>query len=245
MTFPVELSKCRWTTQGIDPTHIFPDPSMEVNEGPILVSLMNDQNYFVHDGRHRCIRALLRGDTMHDAEWLEDHDAELEVARLREALKRDALRQEIDRQAEYEAVSRALKGGYIPPMSSEDVDVNAIRKNLGFPSYNGPIAYPWLNDEQGGEICDAVVMRSGAVAVNPESPVREALLEALNRAIHKAACGRAHLHEPHAFGENMEEFCSGQPRQRKALCGKTYEHESHDAYFSHMSTEQWCDGIPK
>jgi hypothetical protein len=91
MTFQVELSKCRWTTQGIDPTHIFPNPSMPVNEGPILVSLMNDQNYFVHDGRHRCIRGLLRQDELIEAKWLEDHDAEVEAAKVREALSRSAV----------------------------------------------------------------------------------------------------------------------------------------------------------
>lgn len=76
MVFQVELAKCRWTMQGIDMAHLWPAPGMAVSEGPLLVSLMNDGNHFVHDGRHRAIRALLRGETLHDAEWLEDHAAE-------------------------------------------------------------------------------------------------------------------------------------------------------------------------
>lgn len=84
--FQVELSKCRWTVQSIDPTHIFPNPSQELTEGPILVSYMNDKNYFVHDGRHRCIRALLRGELIIDAEWLEDHDADREAERIKKKI---------------------------------------------------------------------------------------------------------------------------------------------------------------
>lgn len=75
MVFQVELAKCRWTMQGLDMTHLWPAPDMRVTEGPLLVSLMNDGNHFVHDGRHRAIRALLRGETLHDAEWLEDQAA--------------------------------------------------------------------------------------------------------------------------------------------------------------------------
>jgi len=43
--------------------HLFPAEATVCETGPIVVSRMNDNNWFVHNGRHRCIRALLNGET--------------------------------------------------------------------------------------------------------------------------------------------------------------------------------------
>lgn len=59
--FIVNLADCRWTLQEISLAHIFPSTGTIMETGPIVVSRMNDGNYFVHNGRHRCIRALLSG----------------------------------------------------------------------------------------------------------------------------------------------------------------------------------------
>jgi hypothetical protein len=59
----VELSRCRWTVQQIDPAHVFPAPDLVLSTGPIVVGPMNDGCWFVHNGRHRVMRALLAGQT--------------------------------------------------------------------------------------------------------------------------------------------------------------------------------------
>jgi hypothetical protein len=67
----VPLNRCRWTVQHIDPRHVFPTPDLLLSSGPIVVSAMNDGNWFVHNGRHRCMRALLAGYTEIEAEELD------------------------------------------------------------------------------------------------------------------------------------------------------------------------------
>jgi chorismate mutase len=63
LLFEIPLADCRWTLQEMSMRHIFPAEATECEEGPIVVSRMNDNNWFVHNGRHRCIRALLNGET--------------------------------------------------------------------------------------------------------------------------------------------------------------------------------------
>lgn len=101
--FRIDLRLCRYTLQGIDITHLWPTDSMQVNEGPILVSRLDSGEYFVHDGRHRCIRGMLKGQAWIDAEWLDDWEADQQVAKLREALSNE--------KEERDSVDRTLFGG--------------------------------------------------------------------------------------------------------------------------------------
>lgn len=66
-TFEVQLKDCCWTIHDLFIEHVFPGPDTQVTTGPIVVDLMNDGRWFVEDGRHRVIRALLRGETTYHA----------------------------------------------------------------------------------------------------------------------------------------------------------------------------------
>lgn len=66
----LEVARLRWTLQAIDARHLTEHGGVELTDGPILVSPMNDGNLFVHDGRHRAIRAQRRGDAMIEGELL-------------------------------------------------------------------------------------------------------------------------------------------------------------------------------
>lgn len=57
-TFYVDVAKCVFTLQELSPPHLF---VQEGEAGPVVVSILSDGNYFVHNGRHRVIRAKLAG----------------------------------------------------------------------------------------------------------------------------------------------------------------------------------------
>lgn len=72
--FRARVRDCRFTLQGLSAEHLFPGPSTVCEEGPIVVSRMNDGHLFVHNGRHRCLRALLAGVEELEAVSLYDDD---------------------------------------------------------------------------------------------------------------------------------------------------------------------------
>jgi hypothetical protein len=64
--FRVRTDQCRFTLEKLSAAHLFPAPHTILTDGPIIVSRLNDGNVFVHDGRHRVIRALIE-----HTEWLD------------------------------------------------------------------------------------------------------------------------------------------------------------------------------
>lgn len=66
-TFRVRVDQCRFTLQALSAAHLFPAPHTVCEDGPIVVSRLNDGNVLVHNGRHRVIRAMLAGDLELDA----------------------------------------------------------------------------------------------------------------------------------------------------------------------------------
>lgn len=73
-TFLVPVAKCRFTLQALSVLHIFPSAAEQCEDGPIYVSRMDDGNYFVHNGRHRVIRARLRHEEQIEATSLYEGD---------------------------------------------------------------------------------------------------------------------------------------------------------------------------
>lgn len=67
LVFSIPLKKLRWTKQAISLPHLWPAKDTVCETGPIVVSQLNDGNWFVHNGRHRAIRALLKGEKRIDA----------------------------------------------------------------------------------------------------------------------------------------------------------------------------------
>lgn len=65
----IPLDLLVWPCHDIDPDHLCltDDPSVPLSDGPIDVERLRDGHYFVHDGRHRVIRAKLRGESEIDA----------------------------------------------------------------------------------------------------------------------------------------------------------------------------------
>jgi hypothetical protein len=60
--FPVLLKDCHWALHDLMWEHVFPMPDQPISSGPIEVERLNWDGWFVRDGRHRCIRAMLRGE---------------------------------------------------------------------------------------------------------------------------------------------------------------------------------------
>jgi hypothetical protein len=73
-TFRVRADQCRFTLQALSPAHLFPAEHTICEDGPIVVSRLNDGNVFVHNGRHRVLRARLAGREWLDAVSLYDDD---------------------------------------------------------------------------------------------------------------------------------------------------------------------------
>ncbi len=76
----VPVEQCRFTLQAISVPHLFEVPDLPRDEGPILVSRMDNGEFFVHNGRHRVIRARLAGDRWIDATSLYENDGTAPVA---------------------------------------------------------------------------------------------------------------------------------------------------------------------
>lgn len=72
VTFRVPVARCRFTLQQLSALHLFPAPHTPVEDGPIVVSRLDDGQLFVHNGRHRVIRARLAGVDELDAVSLYD-----------------------------------------------------------------------------------------------------------------------------------------------------------------------------
>lgn len=73
-TFIVDARDCSFTLQAISADHLYPAADAVVERGPIVVSRMNDGRFFVHNGRHRVIRALLERSYRLVAKSLYDDD---------------------------------------------------------------------------------------------------------------------------------------------------------------------------
>jgi hypothetical protein len=75
-TFSVELQQLTWPIHNISVAHLFmpaEDLPASATE-PIEIFRLNDGRWFVNDGRHRVIRALLRGETYIVAREKEEHE---------------------------------------------------------------------------------------------------------------------------------------------------------------------------
>lgn len=73
--FRVRVADLRFTLQALSAVHLFPAPHTVCEEGPIVVSRLNDgTSLFVHNGRHRAVRAMLRGIEELDAVSLYEDD---------------------------------------------------------------------------------------------------------------------------------------------------------------------------
>jgi hypothetical protein len=70
-TLRVRLADCRFPLHDLSIPHMFPAPDLPLEDGPISVSRLDNGEWFVQSGRHRVIRARLRGDQDIDAT---DHD---------------------------------------------------------------------------------------------------------------------------------------------------------------------------
>lgn len=59
----VPIDRLVWPCHDLDPAHTHPLPDAAVTQGPICVEELVEGSFFVHDGRHRAIRAQLGGET--------------------------------------------------------------------------------------------------------------------------------------------------------------------------------------
>lgn len=73
-TFRVRLDQCRFPLHDLSVAHMFPSPDTVLEDGPIHVSRLDNGEWFVQEGRHRVIRARLRGEETIDAT---DHDEQV------------------------------------------------------------------------------------------------------------------------------------------------------------------------
>jgi len=59
----VSLHDLRWGDNGISKDHLGePERRREIDDEPIWVEQLVSGHLFVHDGRHRCLRAIARGE---------------------------------------------------------------------------------------------------------------------------------------------------------------------------------------
>jgi hypothetical protein len=58
----VPVDRLVWPCHDLDPAHVHALPGVELSSGPIHVQMLIDGSAFIHDGRHRAVRAALRGD---------------------------------------------------------------------------------------------------------------------------------------------------------------------------------------
>lgn len=57
----VPLERLVWPCHDISPDHVHALPGVELSAGPIHVQALVDGSWFIHDGRHRALRAALAG----------------------------------------------------------------------------------------------------------------------------------------------------------------------------------------
>jgi hypothetical protein len=55
----VATASCVYPVHDLDPAHYYPTGATKPSSGPIHVQRLVDGSLFVHDGRHRLIRAIL------------------------------------------------------------------------------------------------------------------------------------------------------------------------------------------
>lgn len=60
---PLPINRLVWPCHDINPDHVHPHDGRQLTTGPIHVQQLLDGSLYIHDGRHRAIRAQLRGDT--------------------------------------------------------------------------------------------------------------------------------------------------------------------------------------
>lgn len=59
----IPLATVVWPCHDIDPDHVHSVEGVELSTGPIHLEQLLDGSHFVHDGRHRVIRAQHAGHT--------------------------------------------------------------------------------------------------------------------------------------------------------------------------------------
>lgn len=60
----VEVARCVFPCHDLDPAHHHPDDGRTLTAGPIRLERLVDGSLFVHDGRHRLIRAEAAGERL-------------------------------------------------------------------------------------------------------------------------------------------------------------------------------------
>ena len=66
-TTPVPLNQVVFPCHDLDPAHVHPVSDLVLSTGPIHVQALLDGSFFIHDGRHRALRAQHDGRTHIDA----------------------------------------------------------------------------------------------------------------------------------------------------------------------------------
>lgn len=56
------IDRLVWPCHDISPDHLHPLPGQPLTTGPIHLEQLADGSLFIHDGRHRAIRARLAGE---------------------------------------------------------------------------------------------------------------------------------------------------------------------------------------
>lgn len=58
---PIPIDRLVWPCHDINPDHLHEVGDVPLSTGPIHVERLTDGSYFIHDGRHRAIRAQQTG----------------------------------------------------------------------------------------------------------------------------------------------------------------------------------------
>lgn len=72
--FPVVVQELKYPLHHLSVEHLFPSHASELAGEPIVVEQLNDGSLLVADGRHRLIRAMLRGETTVMCVWKQEID---------------------------------------------------------------------------------------------------------------------------------------------------------------------------
>lgn len=239
MTFRIDVRLCRYPLHGLDIKHFWPTDDTQVTEGPILVKLLDNGEYLVEDGRHRLIRALLRGQSFIEADWFEQtNPSDEEVAEdLGLETKPPIVLHYTPPTSK--AYSYSIdRDGTVRDSQGAELTVAEVRRNLGFTSFHVS-AWPHLEPghcnrtdwhEEHGYIlgnmvapkkCDGLPVASEFVTdrgtqVTNYGPTGPRYGEGSPQ----AACGKYHRHEPHLMNPSRpmpavvteDEICDGIPK---------------------------------